>query len=270
MEQLIEAIASHLHVDIKDVQEEIRDTAIQSAGETPFYGVMPAAAALPGLSDAERERLQPAISAATLAAASRGTTPVAPAAIATPAAARRTPALVNTAVEITTARNDTALAAALRELETMLTAPVQLPKLMALLKCALHEALGFNQSFFAMLSQDRKYLVSRFVFGGEQAFRNLRIPVTPGNLFERLLEKPQALWVKDENRQQVIPLVPREFYKLIDVDEFFIMTIRVKGKPLGVLYGNRHGNDHPLDKVDYEKFRQLGLLLTKGFEQLGR
>lgn len=295
MEQLIEAMARHLHIDIADALGEIRDTAIQSAGETPFYGVMPAAASLPGLSEDERARLEPAINAATAAAASRVTPPaaataappvaVAPASAtprermappATPPAAaptpppRRAPMPLQATVDLKTRRNDEALAGAIRELEQLLTGSVHLPNFMALLKIAFHDALGLNRAFFAMLSPDRKYLVSRFVFGHEQGLRNLRIPVGHGNLFQRLLEKPQAIWVKEENRQKVLPLLPMEVYKLFDTADFFLMTIRVKGKPLGVVYGDRKGGEQLLDEVDYEKFRQLGLLLAKGFEQLGR
>ena len=247
MTQLIEASAHHLHLDINDAMREIRDSAVHSAEETLFYGVTPAAASLPGLSDEQRVLLQPAITMISSGAVNHSTT-----------------------TGIKAARNDEALAAAIHEIEMMLADAMQLPKFMALLKIAFHNALGLNQAFFAMISQDRKYLVSRFVFGSERGFRNLRVPIIHGNLFERLLEKPQALWVKDDNRHKVLPLIPIEFYKLIDVDEFFAMTIRIKGKPLGVVYGDRHGNDHPLDEVDYEKFRQLCLLLAKGFEQLGR
>lgn len=264
MEQLISEIAHHLYIDIEDVLEEIRDTAIQTAGETPFYGVMPAAASLPGLNDVERARIEPAILTAT--AAGRTTL----ARMSALPATHHAPEIINAPTKNKAMRDDAALAATIQVLEAMLNEPLQLPKFLEALKPAFYNDLALNRSFFAMLSQDRKYLATRFIFGSEQGLRNLRIPVVQGNLFHRLLDKPQALWVKEVNRQRVLPLLPVETYKLIDNEDFFIMTALIKGKPLGVIYADRQGNDHPFDEVDYEKFRQLGQLLTKGFEQLGR
>ncbi len=259
MEQLIEAMAAHLRISLKDAQEEIHGSAIQSAEETLFYGVASVAVTLPGLSSEQRALLQPTSPIIrTVKTQQRETT------------AARMPNINSTSVDLQLSRNDAALAAAIHKLDAILAGVIHLPELMAALKIAFHTALGLNRAFFAMLSSDRKHLISRFVFGNEQGIRNLRIPVVNGNLFQRLLEKPQALWVKEDNRHKVLPLIPDELNKLFNSDRFFIMTIRIKGKPLGIIYGDRHGSEHSLDEIDYERFRHLGLLLAKGFEQLGR
>ena len=244
MEKLLEDIAAHLHIGIAEVQSEIRDTAIQSAEETPFYGV----------ENATTKLLEEENSAAEDAEnmpkdASQNT----PKTVPTPPAA---------------SRNNDELERIIAELETLLQGPFQLPQLMTLLKQGFHSALGLNQAFFAMLAKDRKHLASRFIFGSQKGFRNLRIPIIRGNLFERLLEKPQAIWVRDDNRQKIIRLIPLDFYKLIDVDNFFLTTICIKGKPLGLVYGDRHGSSERLDDIDYQNFRRLCKMLARGFEQL--
>ncbi len=235
MEKLLEDIAAHLHIGIAEVQSEVRDTAIQSAEETPFYGVKNATTKL---LEEELATAEPQASPDTTAAQDRQP------------------------------GNSDALADIFTELETLLQNSFQLPQLMTLLKQGFHSALGLEQAFFAMLAKDRKHLVSRFIFGSEKGFRNLRIPITRGNLFERLLEKPQAIWVNDNNRQKVVPLMPMDFYKLIDVGEFFVVTICIRGKPLGIVYGDRHGSNPALNNADYQNFRRLCKMLTRGFEQL--
>ncbi len=259
MEQLTESMATHLRISLKNAQEEIHGSAIQSAEETLFYGVDSVAVTLPGLSSEQLALLQP-------------TSPIIRTVI-TQQHESTTRHIPNTGIpgaDLQLSRNDAALAAAIQTLDTIVAGAVHLPELMAALKIAFHNALGMNRAFFAMLSPDRKHLISRFVFGNEQGIRNLRIPVVNGNLFQRLLEKPQALWVKEDNRQKVLPLIPIELNKLFNSETFFIMTIRIKGKPMGIVYADRHGSEHSLDAIDYEKFRHLGLLLAKGFEQLGR
>lgn len=259
MEQLIEAMARHLRISLKDAQEEIHGCAVQSAQETRFYGVASTATLLPGLNAEERAELQPVNPIVRkIGSGYKGRS------------SPYTPFTAEDVVEAQASRSDEALAAAIQQLESMLEGVIHLPKLMAGLKTAFYNSLGLNRAFFAMLSPDRKHLVSRFVFGNEQGIRNLRIPIAHGNLFERLLEKPQAIWVKEDNRQKVWPLIPAEINKLFDGEDFFIMTIRIKGKPLGIIYGDRRGSETPLDTIDYEKFRQLGQLLAKGFERLGR
>ncbi len=259
MEQLIEAMARHLRISLQDAQEEIHGSAVQSAQETLFYGVPSVAITLPGLNDEERAQLQPTSPIIrSVIHQQRGNTPV------------HMPSTPLDTLGTQACRDDAALAAAIHKLETILSGTIHLPELMAAFRTAFHNALGLNRAFFAMLSPDRKHLISRFIFGHEQGIRNLRIPVTHGNLFQRLLEKPQTLWVKEENRQKVLPLIPIELNKLFNGENFLIMTIRIKGRPLGIIYGDRYGSTTALDAIDYEKFRQLGQLLAKGFEQLGR
>ena len=104
----------------------------------------------------------------------------------------------------------------------------------------------------------------RFVFGNETGLRNLRIPATNHNLFQRLLEKPQAIRCREENLQKIIPLIPKEFYKLIDTNQFFVMTIRARGKPLGVVYVDRYGNDYRKDATKVSPADKMKIKLASG------
>ena len=257
MEQLIEKIAHHLRCEPEEAMLEVRDNAIHSAEETLFYGVEPAAASLPDLD----EELRNSFTAGTFV-------PTKP--ILQGRSQAQIPAASLTPEQPFSPLNHDILDKTIKEIKSHLAGEFNLGEFMNLLKRGFVDGMKLNRAFFAMLDQDRKYLVSRFMFGNESGIRNLRIPLKDHNLFQRLLEQPQAIRCKPENRQKIIPLLPMEFYKLIDTDDFFIMAIKARGKSLGIVYADRYGNNYGLDQADFEKLCQLCLLLAKGFECLGR
>ncbi len=273
MEILIEKVAAHLRCDIEEAILEVRDNAIHSADETVFYGVTPAAASLPDLDEDILQTFSPVSTAAPddekaaasptinidnkISAAPREQTKAPPASLA-PADEPHSPL------------NHVIFDKAVQDIKAHLAGQFNLAEFMGLLKRGFHDGLKLNRAFFAMLEPDRKNLACRFVFSNETGLRNLRIPVNNHNIFQRLLEKPQAIRCREENLQKITPLIPKEFYKFIDTNQFFIMTIRAKDRALGVVYVDRYGNDYGLDQTDYEKLCQLCLLLSKGFERMGR
>lgn len=256
MAAVIDKIAHHLHCDPEEALLEVRDNAIHSAEETTFYGVVPAAASLPDLDDKQRNSFIEG-TAVPVKPLLKGLREEAPAASLAP---QQPFSPLNHAVF------DQVIQAA----KVQLAGDFSLPAFMGLMKQGFVDGLKLNRAFFAMLDGERRYLVNRFIFGNPAGMRNLRIPLKDHNLFQRLLEKPQALRCHEDNQQKITALLPRDFYKLIDTEQFFIMTICARGKVLGIVYADRCGNDYGLDQTDYEKLCQLCRLLAKGFERLGR
>lgn len=256
LQALIEKIARHLHCDAEEALAEVRDNAIHCAEETTFYGVVPAAASLPDLDQAQRASF---IEGTMVPVKSllRGRTDAVPTASLAP---QQPFSPLNPAV----------LDQVIQGAKAQLADGFELASFMELIKRGFVDGLKLNRAFFAMLDQERRYLVSRFMFGNDSGLRNLRIPLRDHNLFQRLLDQPQALRCQAQNRHKILPLLPKEFYKLINTDEFFIMTLCARGKALGIVYADRYGNDYGLDATDYEKLCQLCRLLAKGFERLGR
>jgi len=274
MEILIEKIAAHLHCDIEEAIFEVRDNAIHSADETVFYGITPAAASLPDLDENILQTFSPVSTTAIDDEAAVASCPDINTAIKITAAphqqTKAPPASLAPADEPHSPLNHAIFDKAVQDIKAHLAGQFNLAEFMGLLKRGFQDGLKLNRAFFAMLEPDRKNLACRFIFSNETGLRNLRIPVNNHNIFQRLLEKPQAIRCREENLQKITPLIPKEFYKFIDTNQFFIMTIRAKDRPLGVIYVDRYGNDFGLDQVDYEKLCQLCLLLSKGFERLGK
>ncbi len=261
METLIEKIATHLRCDIEAAILGVRDNAIHSADETVFYGVTPAAASLPDLDEDILKTFSPPASDADDKEISTA-----------PQKQRKAPPAASLAVidEPFSPLNHAIFDKVVQDIKAQLADEFNLAEFMSLIKRGFQDGLKLNRAFFAMLEPDKKNLICRFIFSNETGLRNLRIPVNNHNLFQRLLDKPQAIRCRQENQHKVIPLIPQAFYKFININQFFVMTIRTKGKALGVVYVDRYGNDYGLDQTDYETLCQLCQLLSKGFERLGR
>lgn len=136
----------------------------------------------------------------------------------------------------------------------------------------MHEGAGLNRALFAILSHDRKYLQARFMVGSDSDtnFNRFRVALDQPHLFTRLMEKPQSLRLHDGNRAKFWPLVPSEVQALIGTNRFFAQSVHINGRPVGLFYADRHGQDCDMDEATYDKFRQLCRLATQGMAMNAR
>lgn len=136
---------------------------------------------------------------------------------------------------------------------------LSLKKVLALTMEGMHEGLGLNRVVFAMLTPDKGQLRARSILGSDNdpLFNRFVIDLESHNLFTRLLEKPQSLWLDENNRGKFFPLIPIGFHKLIRNDSFLVMSLFVRNKPVGIFYADRHTNACRLDAESYKRFKQL-------------
>jgi HD-like signal output (HDOD) protein len=118
--------------------------------------------------------------------------------------------------------------------------------------------IGVNRVMFAMLASDRKTLKARFVAGGEgrEGLNRFNCVHDKRNLFTVLLSKPQGFWLKEDNREKYLPLIPETLRETVDTRGFFIMSIYVRNKPVGLMYADAE-QPETLDEEGYKRFKQL-------------
>lgn len=152
-------------------------------------------------------------------------------------------------------------AATLAEVMARLRQPAGLnpQALMDTLMRGLHDGIGMNRAAFTMLSADRQNLQVRALAGtdNDTRFNRLQIPLDNSSLFKRLLERQQAVWINDDNRARLWPLVPESFRTLIGTHSFFAMSIFVRDKAVGLFYADRHSDACGLDAHSYQQFKSL-------------
>lgn len=123
----------------------------------------------------------------------------------------------------------------------------------------MHDGLGLNRVMFAMLTPDKDQLKARRILGSDNdpLFNRFAVDLNGHNLFVRLLEKPVALWLDDENRSKFFPLIPISVHKLIRNDSFYVMSLFIRDKPVGIFYADRHTRSCRLDAQSYKYFKHL-------------
>lgn len=147
---------------------------------------------------------------------------------------------------------------------------VGLPGVLELALKGLHEGLGLNRVAFALLTPEKTQLKARAVLGAETdaRFNRFSVDVDADNLFGKLLSKPQAVWFDNNNRATFEPLLPAGFLQHVKVGGFFLMSLFVKGHPVGVFYADRHTDACRLDARAYHRFKQLCLHTGKAMARL--
>lgn len=297
MQRTLEQIAEYLGASLEETSSHIRNNAVRAARESAFYDSRPAAALLPLLPGddhilIEHEFPEPKPQAKTPAdtsviAVKQATEKQAAETVQETATgqgassrdnhtAEKTP-LENTVAEISRQGDNANPAAAIcltpqqdvftdvaRKLQHGL-GKMDLNEVMRNTIHGLHDGLGLNRVVFSMLTPERKKLVSRFIIGADNDpdFSRFHIELEKPSLFSKLLEKPVSLWINDENREKYWRLVPQQLKKIISTETFYVMSIFIDNKPIGLFYADRRGPECQLDEDSYTKFRQLCHLAGK-------
>jgi len=158
-----------------------------------------------------------------------------------------------------------ALEQTLIQLQQNMSGGAKLSEMVATVMKGMHDGVGLNRVVFAVLSGDTQSLTARSIVGAENdpVFNRFAMRLNPPNLFTRLLEKQQAIWVNDDTRAKVWPLLPVEFRKLIATNTFFAMSLFINDKPIGMFYADRHSDACQLDETSYNQFKQLVTLVSR-------
>lgn len=138
--------------------------------------------------------------------------------------------------------------------------------ILSLLMDAMHDGMALERVVFALFNPQQQRIHARAIAGADHdpVFSRFNIDLNGAHLFTQLMQKPQALWINDTNRDKFWPLVPVDFQRIIRCNSFFVMSIFIAEKPVGLLYADRGAQaDCTLDTHAYHRFKQTGLLAAK-------
>jgi HD-like signal output (HDOD) protein len=133
----------------------------------------------------------------------------------------------------------------------------------------MRDGLGLNRVVFAGLTPNKDQLRASYMLGSDSdpSFKRFTVDLHGHNLFVRLMDKQQSLWLDDNNRKKFFQLIPINFHKLINNDSFFAMSLVIRNKPVGLFYADRHNRNCRLDNESYKRFKQL---VTMAAHHLGK
>ena len=144
-----------------------------------------------------------------------------------------------------------------------------LKEILRLVLEGMRDGLGLNRVVFAGLTPNKDQLRASYMLGSDNdpGFKQFAVDLNGHNLFVRLMEKQQSLWLDDNNRQKFFKLIPINFHKLIDNDSFIVMSLFVRGKAVGLFYADRRNRNCKIDAESYKRFKQL---VTMAGHHLGK
>jgi hypothetical protein len=81
-----------------------------------------------------------------------------------------------------------------------------------------------------------------------------------GHLFERLLERGQALWHDPEHTARLVALLPADLRGKIGHTGFYAMALRPEKRPAALVYADAAGNGD-LSEAGYNAFKRICVAL---------
>ncbi|HEX8981036.1 MAG TPA: HDOD domain-containing protein [Parasulfuritortus sp.] len=147
---------------------------------------------------------------------------------------------------------------------------LNLNQMLAIILKGLHVGLGLSRVLFALVTPDGKRVKCRFTLGipGDAPLRHFEFALDSKDLFGQVMRKMQGVWVNDENRGKLWPMVAPDLRAMIGRGDFYAMSLFGNGHPIGLIYADRGHGDCELDAKTYNDFKLLCLEAAKGLGQI--
>ncbi len=153
----------------------------------------------------------------------------------------------------------------------LITASNDFPGLIRTTIDALAETGIFSRVAFMMLSKDKKILQVRGLRGlKDRHFMNTLLPLKPANLFGKLLEKPQAVFINAANYKKFLPIITTPMQEMLKTKEFIAKSVHANKKPIGLFYMDKHplSDDQQAQRIEVKDFVEVKKILNLFEKQL--
>ena len=134
----------------------------------------------------------------------------------------------------------------------------------------LHDDLHLTRVALLLMSHDHGKLGTCAGRGIDEhsPIRTLVIDIEEANLLQSMIHKPQALWIEPQNYPKYQKALPARFKAAFLHESFYLMSLHVAGRPVGVIYADRAFGVNPLDKALFARFKSAILLTGKALASL--
>ncbi|WP_028454633.1 GAF domain-containing protein [Chitinilyticum litopenaei] len=143
-------------------------------------------------------------------------------------------------------------------------------QIMSLAMRALVEGLKLPRIAFILLQPEEQMLKVRYAhgFANGDPMRALAVSLKESSLFSQLLQKPQSIWLSPEQYPRYAPHLPPSF-RALGSEPCCLMSIFVGNKPLGLIYGDCHGQQS-LGERHYTYFKQVCTLTSRALTRFAQ
>lgn len=124
---------------------------------------------------------------------------------------------------------------------------------------AVNQGLGFNRTAIFVINHQKQQLKTgiHIGFGSGHPIADYKTPLNKPSLLSKLLEKPACIWVKPDNMDSMIALLPKSYHNLIDREGFMLMSVFAGKNPLAIMHVDFADSDQTLTDKHHEQFRLI-------------
>jgi hypothetical protein len=156
--------------------------------------------------------------------------------------------------------NPNIMLSVLHELTTLMTQKSHINVVFNKVLDGMHRGVGFDRTMLILLTPDHKYYLGRMAVGHDaEALKTFfaKRPVDISNdIFSKLVMEGTEVLVPDITQAGWRNMVPANFESL-GAHSFLLASIRVRGRPVGLFYGDKSRSQSPINSDDHRGFMQL-------------
>jgi HD-like signal output (HDOD) protein len=148
----------------------------------------------------------------------------------------------------------------LHELTTLMTQKAHINVVFSKVLEGMHRGVGFDRTMLILLTPDHKHYLGRMAVGHEaealkQYFAKCSVNIQK-DLFSKLIMEGTELLVPNVKEGGWNTMLPPDF-ETMGANTFILASIRVRGRPVGLFYGDKCRTQSPITPEDHRGFMQL-------------
>ena len=148
----------------------------------------------------------------------------------------------------------------LHELTTLMTQKAHINVVFNKVLDGMHRGVGFDRAMLILLTPDHKHYLGRMAVGYDAEalkvfFAKLTVNVN-NDLFSKLIMEGTEVLVPNVNQGGWQKMLPPDF-ETLGTNSFLLASIRVRGRPVGLFYGDKSRSQSPINADDHRGFMQL-------------
>ena len=162
----------------------------------------------------------------------------------------------------------------LREITVTLGAKPELNVLLEMVLEGIHRGVGMDRTVLALITPRRNMVKSKLVLGSNRMrFQDrfqFELGVKPVNLFAKLMESTEAVWVSDYENPAFKGLLFGGIFEVIDRSQFVAQPVVFGGNPIGLFYADRFPSGRAIDLDTFESFKLFVQQANLGLAQIAK
>jgi len=162
----------------------------------------------------------------------------------------------------------------LREITITLGSKPELTVLLEMIQEGIHRGVGMDRTVLALITPRRNMVRAKLVMGANRLRFQDRFQIDlgtkPMNLFARMMEAPDAVWVTDYDEPSIRSLLFGSIFEVIDRAKFVAQPVVIAGNTIGLFYADRHPSGREIDLDTFESFKLFVQQANLGLAQIAK